>query len=251
MNSVNVSLLVFLIVFAGSIAGIYLRRLLPDEHFSPDAIVVIRLSTGFVVTMTGLVLGMLVSSAKASYDAQKLLVAQMSSDIVLLDRSMEEYGPETNMMRVQLREYVEAAVRRVWPLEASTAVQLRPQDSVDKLEAQLKTLAPKNESQSVANAHAIALLADLRQASWLAFIQADSNSLSMPLLVVLVSWLVAIFMSFGLTAPPNPTVIATLLISALAVSGAILIIMEMYSPFNGILRISSAPMRDALSRLNH
>jgi hypothetical protein len=72
----------------------------------------------------------------------------------------------------------------------------------------------------------------------------------MPLLVVLVSWLVAIFLSFGLMAPPNPTVIITLLIGALAVSGAILIIMEMYSPFSGILRISSAPMRDALSRLN-
>jgi hypothetical protein len=73
----------------------------------------------------------------------------------------------------------------------------------------------------------------------------------MPLLVVLVSWLVVIFVSFGLMAPPNPTVIITLLIGSLAVSGAILIIMEMYSPFSGILRISSAPMQDALSRLNH
>ncbi len=251
MHSLNVSLLVFLIVFAGSIAGIYLRRVLPDEHFSPDALVVIRLSIGFVVTMTGLVLGMLVSSAKASYDAQKLLVAQVSSDLILLDRALEEFGPETNMIRTQLREYVEAAVHRVWPNEAFTPVELRPQDHVDRLETQLKLLTPKNESQATAKAHAIALLADLRQTSWLVFIQSDSNSLSMPLLVVLVSWLVVIFISFGLMAPPNPTVIITLLIGALAVSGAILIIMEMYSPFNGILRISSAPMRDALSRLNH
>ena len=251
MHSLNVSLFVFLLVSAGAIGGILLRRVLPDEHFSPDAKVVIRLSMGFVVTMTGLVLGMLVSSAKSSYDAQKLVVARMSSELILLDRYLEDFGPETNMIRVQLREYVDSAVHRVWPSEAFTPVELRPQDSVDRLEAQLKLLTPKNEDQSSAKAHAIAVLGELRQATWLAFIQSDSNSLSMPLLVVLVSWLVAIFMSFGLMAPPNATVIATLLIGALAVSGAILIIMEMYSPFNGILRISSAPMQDALSRLNH
>ncbi len=249
MYSVNVSLLVFLLIFAGAIGGICLRRILPDDHFSPEAKVVIRLSTGFVVTMTGLVLGMLVSAAKTSYDAQKLLVAQMSSNIVLLDRALEEFGPETNLIRIQLREYVQAAVHRIWPQEAFTTVQLRPQDSVDKLEEQLKTLTPKNEGQSSSKAHARAIVAELRQASWLLFIQSDSNSLSMPLLIVLVSWLVAIFVSFGLTAPPNPTVIVTLLIGALAVSAAILIIMEMYSPFNGILKISPTPVSDALRRL--
>jgi FtsH-binding integral membrane protein len=251
MHSVYVSFLVFLLVFAGSIAGICLRRILPDEHFSPDAKATIRLSMGFVVTMTGLVLGMLVSSAKSSYDAQKLVVAQMSSELILLDRDLKEFGPDASMIRVQLREYVDAVVHRVWPQEAFTSVELRPQDNVDKVEEQIKTLTPKNERQSSTKAHALALLGELRQATWLAFIQSDSNSLSMPLLVVLVSWLVVIFVSFGLMAPPNPTVIITLLIGSLAVSGAILIIMEMYSPFSGILRISSAPMQDALSRLNH
>jgi len=71
------------------------------------------------------------------------------------------------------------------------------------------------------------------------------------MLIVLVSWLVAIFVSFGLVAPPNPTVIVTLLVSAFAVSSAILIILEMYTPFSGILRISSAPIRDALSQIQH
>jgi hypothetical protein len=73
----------------------------------------------------------------------------------------------------------------------------------------------------------------------------------MPLLVILVSWIVAIFISFGLYAPPNPTVIVTILIGALAVSAAILIIMEMYSPFSGIMRISSEPVSEAISRLKH
>jgi hypothetical protein len=74
MQSIYASSLVFLIVFGGAALGMFLRRLLPEEHFNQDARVVISLSTGVVVTMTGLVLGMLVSSAISSYDAQRVRV---------------------------------------------------------------------------------------------------------------------------------------------------------------------------------
>jgi len=249
MYSINVSLIAFALIFAGALLGIYLRRVLPDEHFSADAKVVIRLSTGFVVTMTGLVLGMLVSSAKGSYDAQKTLVSQVSMKILLLDRSLAAYGPETKKGRSILRDSVQATFHRFWPQEAFADVDLEPSYVLDKVEGELRTLEPKNEIQVSAKREAIVTLGELRESGWLLFVQSESNSLSMPLLVVLVSWLVAIFMSFGLFAPPNPTVIVTLLVGALAVSGAILIILEMYSPFTGILRISSAPIRDAISQL--
>lgn len=251
MNSIYESLVIFLLVFAGAVVGICLRRVLPDEHFSADAKVVIRLSSGLVITMTGLVLGMLVSSAKSSYDAQKIQVAQMASKLVLLDRTLDEYGPETGMMRAELRGYVAASINRIWPQEASAHAQLQPENGADKLYAELQSLVPANNRQSVARANAIAILADLRQSNWLMFLESESSPLSMPLLVVLVSWLVAIFISFGLFAPPNPTVIVTLLVGALAVSAAILIIIEMNSPFSGILRISPAPLHDALSQLGH
>jgi len=251
MNSLHVSLVVCLLIFAGSIFGISLRRVLPDKHFCAATETTIRLVTGFLVTMTGLVLGMLVSSAKSSYDGQKVLVAQMSSQIILLDRALDEYGPEANPIRSYLRETVEAAADHVWPARESTPVTLRPENKMDMLEAQLKELTPKNSSQVNAKSHLISILADLRQSSWALFIQSDTNKLSMPLLIILVSWIVTIFISFGLYAPPNPTVIATMLIGALAVSAAILIIMEMYSPFNGILRISSDPIREAIHQLKH
>jgi hypothetical protein len=251
MSSLHVSLIVFLIIFAGAIFGILLRRVLPREHFKPETEAVIKLVTGFVVTMTGIILGMLVSSSKASYDAQKLLVSQISSEVILLDRAMAEYGPETNDIRIQLRETTIAAINRVWPASGTTPAALLPEDGMDKLEDRMKDLTPRNSSQSYAREHSIAILTNLRQSSWILFMQADTNKLSMPLLVILVSWIVAIFISFGLYAPPNPTVIVTILIGALAVSAAILIIMEMYSPFSGIMRISSEPVSEAISRLKH
>ena len=249
MNSLHVSLVVFVIIFAGSVFGISLRRVLPNGHFCPETETTIRLVMGFLVTMTGLVLGMLVSSAKSSYDGQKTLVAQMSSQIVLLDRALVEYGPETNAIRSQLRVTVQAAADRVWSATGSTPVTLHPEDKMDMLEAQLTDLEPRNSSQVNAKIHLLSIFADLRQSTWVLFIQSDTNKLSMPLLIILVSWIVTIFVSFGLYAPPNPTVITTILIGALAVSAAILIIMEMYSPFNGIMKISSDPILEAIQQL--
>jgi hypothetical protein len=115
----------------------------------------------------------------------------------------------------------------------------------------LNALEPKTSSQAYAKARSMTLLNDLQQSNWLLFVQSDTNKLSMPLLVILISWIVAIFISFGLYAPPNPTVIVTILIGALAVSAAILIIIEMYSPFSGMMKISSAPIREAIDQLNH
>jgi hypothetical protein len=251
MNSDHVSLIAFVVIFGGGILGIVLRRILPEEHFVPASETVIKLVTGFVMTMTGIILGMLVSSAKASYDGQKVLVAQMSSDVVLLDRALAVYGSETDPIRVQVRDALGAAADRVWPSIASTQVTLHPEATIDHVEAQLNALEPKTSSQAYAKARSMTLLNDLQQSNWLLFVQSDTNKLSMPLLVILISWIVAIFISFGLYAPPNPTVIVTILIGALAVSAAILIIIEMYSPFSGMMKISSAPIREAIDQLNH
>ena len=71
----------------------------------------------------------------------------------------------------------------------------------------------------------------------------------MPLLVLVIFWLATLFMSFGLFAHPNGTVVGSLFLSALSVSGAILLILEMYTPYSGLIQISSAPLRAALTHL--
>src|SRR6476620_5069958 len=103
MHSFNVSVIVFLWVFGGAVIGMLLRRFLPEDHLTTDAKDVVRLATGLVVTMSALVLGMLVSSAKSSYDFQKAEVSTMGAKVVLLDRILATYGPETAETRVQLR----------------------------------------------------------------------------------------------------------------------------------------------------
>ena len=251
MNSIVVSSMAFAIVFGAAMAGRVLRRALPEDHLGTDAKDVIKLTTGLVGTLAALVLGMLVSSAKTSYDARKNEVALMSSQVVAIDRLLANYGPETKELREGLRAQVEAGIDRIWPSQASRQAQLRPTENPQSYFNGLRLLAPKNDVQAATKAEVISMSDNLRQTRWLLFIESEQSSVPRPLLVILIAWLAVIFISFGLFAPPNPTVAVTLFVGALAVSAAIFIILEMYTPFSGVLRISSAPVREALSQIGH
>ena len=251
MNSIVVSSMVFMIVFGGALVGMALRRVLPEDHLSSDAKDVVKLAMGLIATMAALVLGMLVSTAKSSYDTRKNEVAEMSARIVAIDQLLANYGPESKGVRAELREVVVVGLNHIWPGEATGQVDLRPKEDTRDFYSQLQALAPKNDSQGATKAEAISMAANLRLTRWRIFVEAEQTSMSIPLLAVLVAWLVAIFIGFGLFAPANSTVIVTLAICALSVSAAIFIIMEMYTPFSGVLKISSAPIRETLNQIGH
>ena len=124
-------------------------------------------------------------------------------------------------------------------------------DNSQSLYDHLQMLAPKNETQAAVKGAAISAAINLRHTYWLMFLGTEQSSLSLPLLAVVVLWLTFIFTSFGLFAPRTKTIFVTLLACALAVSGAIFIIMAMYTPFSGVMKISSAPIRNALSVMGH
>ena len=112
----------------------------------------------------------------------------------------------------------------------------------------IQGLAPKNDAQRSLQSQALSIMVDIGKTRWLMYAQ-QATSVSIPLLVVLVLWLTVIFISFGLFAPFNATVVSSLFVSALSVSGAIFLILEMYGPYSGLIQISSAPLRAALAHL--
>ncbi|HTZ90297.1 MAG TPA: hypothetical protein VMA71_08150 [Alloacidobacterium sp.] len=249
MNSIVVSSIFFAAIFAAALLGMAIRRALPEDHVGSDAKEAVRLATGLMATMAALVLGMLVSSAKSSYDATKNEVAEMSSDVVAIDRLLAKFGPETEEIRAEFRQLVEFGLDRIWPREASRQTDLRPGDHGQILADKLMLLVPRNDTQVAVKTQAISMVVALQKTQWLLFLKSEQKPIPIPLLVVLISWLAAIFVGFGLFAPSNTTVVATLALSALAVSSAIFIILEMYTPFGGVMRISPAPIVEALKQM--
>ena len=249
MNSIAVSFIVFACVFGAALLGMLLRAMLPEEHLSGDSKDVVRLSVGLVATMSAILLGLLVSAALASYEAQRKELIQTSAEIVLLDRVLAHYGPETGDAREVLRGAVVIILERMWPKNyAESAPSGSPVPGAESLFEKITALTPKDDAQRILKAQALSMIIGLGQTRWLHY-ENSANTVSMPLLVVLVFWLTTIFVSFGLFAPYNRTVVASLLISSLSVSCAILLIMELYSPYRGLIELSSAPLRAALAQL--
>ena len=247
MKSIAVTAIIFGLIFGAALAGMAVKP--THDPLGSEAKEVVRLTTGLITTMTGLVLGMLVSSAKSIYDAGKNEVANMSMKIVLIDRLLAGYGPETAEIRAQFRRLVEVGVERTWPRQASLPFDLRPTDQSQILVEQMQLLEPKNERQASAIAQANPLIFDLRQNQWGMFLKMQQAAIPLPLLVVVVSWLAAIFFSFGLFAAPNTITLVTFAVGALAVSSAIFVIRAMYTPFAGALKISPAPILKALGEM--
>jgi hypothetical protein len=249
MTSTSTGLCVFGCVFGAAAVAMLVRNALPKHHLSADTKDLVKLAMGLVATMAALVLGLLVASAKGSYDTQKAEVVQMSGKVAFLDRMLAHYGPESAQARAALHRALEVAITRIWPENNLPGAQLAPTAAGgEALFEVLQNLAPQNDTQRSLKAQALAIAMDLGQLRWLLFEQGGS-SISTPLLVIVVFWLAILFFSFGLFAPSNTTAVGALLVAALSVSGAIFLVLELDQPFNGLIRISSQPMLSALSQL--
>jgi hypothetical protein len=228
----------------------FLRAALPENHLSPESKSIVNLGMGVIGTMAALVLGLLVASAKGSYDKLSDELTNVSANIVLLDRALTLYGPETKEARDLLRNSAARALDRTWPKERSRPSQSAPTGEVGDLYEKIQGLSPQNDNQRFIKSQALTMVVALAQTHWL-MMEQRSVSISKPLLTIVVFWLTIDFISFGLFAPRNATVIATLFLCGLAVAGAIFLILEMYMPYEGLIQISSAPLRDALGHLGH
>lgn len=249
MNPIATSVIVLACVFGGALAGLFLRNRLPDQHLQDDSKDIVKLGIGVVATMAALVLGLLVSSAKGSFDRTSDEVTLGAAKIVQLNHALAQYGDETKEIRGAFRRYVEAIADALTSGEKSRLMQLRTsamETKADDVEVAIRALVPRSEAQRELRSLALTLMQDWRANRSLLLLQ-EHSSVSTPLLVVVVAWFALIFLGFGLFAPRNGTVVATLFLCALAVSGALFLILEMDGPREGLIRISDGPTRNALS----
>jgi Protein of unknown function (DUF4239) len=251
MNSLTIALISAVCIFGGVLLGLLLQNLLPDHHLSSDSKETVKLGAGMIATLSALVLGLLVSSAKNTFDTINNEVTQSAAKIIYLDRVLADYGPETKADRELLRRSTAAGIEMMWP-EAKTGVTgltaFERANAIEMLQIKLHELTPTNDLQRQMLQQAQQTCTELWQSRWRVIEQAQ-NVLPEPFLVVVLFWLTALHMSFGLFAPRNAMVIVVLLICACSVSGAIFLILEMNHPWSGIIRISSAPMLKALEHL--
>lgn len=252
MSPLAISMIAFGCIFGGMLLGMFLRGVIPKHHLSDESRDVLKLGTGMIATLAALVLGLLISSAKGSFDAMNTGLIQSGSKVILLDRVMAQYGPETREARDQLRRSVASVIERIWSkgFTGQTGMMFPdPNTGLEALQYKLQQLSPRNVTQRWLQSRALQVTGDIAESRWLLVEQREHSSLPMPFFVMLVSWLVIIFFGFGLLCPRNATVIAVLLVCALSAAGALYLIQELDRPYGGLITISNAPLQNALAYL--
>jgi hypothetical protein len=251
MSAIAVALIAFVCIFGGALIGLFIRSLLPDHHLNEASRDVVKLGAALIATLAALVLGLLVSSAKGSLDSINTELTQEGARLILLDRILADYGPETKETREMLRTGVAATIKRIWPKDGTGKVDTKAVETskgMEVMQKKLRGLSPHNDSQRQLKSQALQLAVQLAQSRWL-IIEQTQQTLPTAFLVVLLFWLTILFAGFGLLTPPNATILAVLFVCALSVSGAIFMILEMDTPFTGIVKVSGVTIQTALEHL--
>ncbi len=251
MSPISLSSIAFGCIFGGTFLGTFLRHRLPGHHLTGDSKDVVRLGTGLIGTMAALVLGLLIASANSTYETQSGQVKQLTADIVVLDGTLAQYGPETDSVRNLLRQGVAILADRIWRDNGSNsgkAEAFEASAAALSFYDQILKLSPSTDAQRFLHTRAIDAINELAKTRLLLFAQAG-GSIPMPFLVILISWLTILFVSFSLFADNNATTITALGLFALSASASIFLILELSQPFTGLMMISSEPLRNALAPL--
>lgn len=252
MSPIAVSLLAFALALLGILLGSFMQRMLPEGHLDSDSKEVVKLSMGVVATLAALVLGLLVASAKSTYDARESEINQITATLILLDALLEKYGEGAQGARASLRQAIPPVVDKIWKEAQSAPLQSAPFKAAAEGEAfyqRVQELQPSNDAQRGLKDRISQVTNDLIQSRFLLFSHLG-NSIAVPFLAVLLFWLLILFAGFSLMAPANATTLASLIICALSVSGAIFLILELDHPFSGLIVIRSEPLRNALPALS-
>jgi hypothetical protein len=239
-------------MFGGMLVGMFLRPLLPDHHLSQESKDAVKLGVGMVVTLAALVLGLLVASAKGTFDTMTHELRQTGAKIVILDRVMAQYGPETKEARSLLRLTVKSAIDAMGRKGEDAAIMERARDNrneIEILQHRLRQLAPHNDGERWLQSRALQLSADIADNRWLLTEQVGQGSIPRPFIALLIFWLTIIFGAIGLMAPRNTTVMVVLFICVFSSAGSLYLIAELDQPYRGLIKISSAPLFTTLNYL--
>jgi ABC-type amino acid transport system permease subunit len=253
MFALAVSGIAFVCAIGAGLFGMWLGPRLPADHVSDEAMEIAKMALAILGTLTALVLGLLIASAKSSLDGKIEQLKQAAARTVELDRTLAQYGPETKEMRDRLQKIAESRVRWMWPGHDVTAEMEEESISrghgIELIQRQLLGLTPRDEAQRWFKTTALDISNDIAETRWMGLLNI-SGGIQTPFLVVLIFWLTAIFASIGIFSPRNAHMVATLAVCALSVSGAIFLIVEMDRPFSGFIEVPISAVAPAVNELN-
>lgn len=209
----------------------------------------VRHVAGIFVVMTSLVLGLMITSAKNTFEGIDHNVHALATQLIILDRALQQYGPETAATRAALVAYVGRALYATWPSEGRPIVADKSAEKLLRAVGDsLGAVRPQDERHALLWNAIQQQYQKVVEQRWV-LVEQSEGAIPRPLIAMLAAWLVLIFAGSAFCAPRNPVVIGTFVLSAGLFAGTIYLILDMDVPFAGPIRISPAPLERVLEEM--
>ncbi|QRG07648.1 hypothetical protein EZH22_04430 [Xanthobacter dioxanivorans] len=247
MDALIVAVLVFLGLFGGACAGMWGARRLKEHHLSKETQEAVKLGVGMVAAMASLILGLMTASVKGNFDSTAKDVQQYATYLITLDVALRHYGPDAVPIRAALGDYTRNAIAETWP-DSGMPPKIGSADSEQRLSEVghlIRALEPRTTDQTELRGEAIERYKSLAALRWV-LIEESATQVPPVFIGVIIVWLTLIFLSFGLFAPINGVSLVVFLLCGVSLGGAIFLILEMSTPFDGIIIVAPDAMRKAL-----
>lgn len=247
MNETLIAIVFFLCLAGAALGVMALHKRLPRRHRDDATVAVVRACATIFVATTSLLLGLLVNSAKNTFESVDKNVHAYATELILLDRTMRQYGPQTTEARHSLRAYTGQAASRMGQddpvLSSAEAERL-----LRKVGDELRALRPSDAERTDLKQRAEQRFEKIYEMRW-ALVEQSEGSIPGALIALLGAWLVMAFASFGYRAPRNALVVSSFVVSAALLAAAIYLALDMDVPFAGTIQISPAPLERAVAEM--
>jgi hypothetical protein len=257
--------IVLVVLLASSAIGLGVQPFLSERHRTHETTELMQLVVMMLVTFGALVLGLLTTSVKASFDKVDADLKGFATQLIQLDDSLREYGGETDPVRALLRSYTAAAIASTWqeeppppgdyyPREVRTVAPTSIESAalgelLTRIDLMIRRLEPRDDMHRRLAADYITQFGQLTRSRW-RLLEDTGGAFSPRFVGVLLFWLAIVFACFGLSAPRNILSYTTIALAAVSIASAFYLILDLDTPFSGVLAASSATMRNALAHLS-
>jgi hypothetical protein len=247
----GIGLIAFCCIFGAGMAGLFLRKILPEAHRTDGTHQTVQSVMNVVGILSAVVLAFLIAATKTNFDTRAREVEKFSANLTLLYRELEHFDQDGKNLRDKLRAYTARKIMLTWPSDRMLEPEMHDAQAVqtfDGIEQTLRNMATQTEGQLEARRAALELTGDLKRTSRLLAVQ-QSSITPRPFLIMVIFWLSMLLLSFSIFAPFNTTVVIAMLISAVSVAGAVNLTFDTDQPFAGLIRIAPTSMQQALDEM--
>src|SRR3984885_150079 len=197
-----------------------------------------------------LVNGLLIWTAYGVYSIQQTELQTLVARALEFDLEMRQYGPEADEARGMLRTDLVWAHEQFWGDDTSRAAAYEASyKAMGSLNRFLDGLTPKTPAQTSLLTAARANYAFIGEQRLLMSLQA-ATPVPWPLIYAVTFWASLLFASMGLLSKLSPMSIAMLVLGSASIGLAIFLILEFSQPYTSSIRVSPAPLEQAILQLD-